>query len=82
LILSLAIKVKAFWINVYNLQVIKGVVDKFPIASVETIPGFTVNICGRKQELTLDDIENVILRDLFFDPAIHCFVKCSKGAPL
>jgi hypothetical protein len=23
--------------------VIKGVVDKFPIASVETIPGFTVN---------------------------------------
>jgi hypothetical protein len=31
---------KAFWINVYNLQVIKGVVDKFPIASVETIPGF------------------------------------------
>jgi hypothetical protein len=42
LILSLAIKkvAKAFWINVYNLQVIKGVVDKFPIASVETIPGF------------------------------------------
>jgi hypothetical protein len=32
---------------------------------------FTNNICGRKQELTLDDIENVILRDLFFDPAIH-----------
>jgi hypothetical protein len=50
---------------VYNLQVIK--VDKFPIASVETIPGFfTVNtfVVGN-QELTLDDIENVILRFVF-----------------
>ena len=77
---------KAFWINVYNLQVIKSVVDKFPIASVETVPGFfTVNtfVVG-KQELTLDDIENVILRDLFFDPAIHFTLSSAAngGAPL
>ena len=77
---------KAFWINVYNLHVIKSVVDKFPIASVETIPGFftaTTFVVG-KQELTLDDIENVILRDLFFDPAIHFTLSSAAngGAPL
>jgi hypothetical protein len=37
-----------------------------------------------KQELTLDDIENVILRDLFFDPAIHFALSSAAngGAPL
>jgi hypothetical protein len=35
------------------------------------------------QELTLDDIENVILRDLFFDPAIHFTLSsAANGAPL
>lgn len=77
---------KAFWINVYNLHVIKGVVDLFPIASVEKIPGFfsgNTFLVGN-QELSLDDIENVILRDLFFDPAIHFTLTSAAngGAPL
>ena len=31
---------KAFWINAYNLLVIKAVVEKLPIVSVNTIPVF------------------------------------------
>ncbi|SHG13918.1 Protein of unknown function, DUF547 [Flavobacterium segetis] len=77
---------KAFWINVYNLQVIKGVIDVYPIASVEKIPGFFKGssfVVGN-QDLTLDDIENVILRDLFFDPAVHFTLSsgANGGAPL
>ncbi|WP_188050523.1 DUF547 domain-containing protein [Flavobacterium sp. GP15] len=77
---------KAFWINVYNLQVIKGVIDVYPITSVEKIPGFFTenNFVVGNQDLTLDDIENIILRDLFFDPAIHFTLSSAAngGAPL
>lgn len=77
---------KAFWINVYNLRVIKSVVDRFPIESVEKIPGFfnAESFVVGNQELTLDDIEHVILRDLFFDPAIHFVLTSASvgGGPL
>tara|TARA_R110002124_G_scaffold141823_4_gene306395 strand:- start:1119 stop:1856 length:738 start_codon:yes stop_codon:yes gene_type:complete len=77
---------KAFWINVYNLQVIKAVVDVYPIASIEKVPGFfdSAAFTVGNQQLTLDDIQNIILRDLFFDPAVN-FVLCSAAngcAPL
>ncbi|MDG2431138.1 DUF547 domain-containing protein [Flavobacterium sp.] len=64
---------KAFWINVYNLHVIKSVIDLYPIASIEKVPGFfsSNSFTVGNQELTLDDIQNVILRDLFFDSAVH-----------
>ena len=79
-------KAKAFWINVYNLQVIKGVVDKYPMASVNNQQGFfnETSFMIANQELTLDDIENTILREIFLDPCIH-FVLASGangGAPL
>lgn len=77
---------KAFWINVYNLEVIRSIVDIFPIQSVEKIPGFfdTNTFTVGNQELTLNDIQNVILRDLFFDPAVHFTLSCGAmgGAPL
>jgi Protein of unknown function, DUF547 len=71
---------KAFWINIYNLIVIKNVLDNYPLKSVQDIPGFFKEteflIAG--QQLTLDDIENTILREMFKDPGIH-FVL-SSGA--
>jgi hypothetical protein len=54
---------KAFWINVYNLHVIKSVIDVFPFLRSK-VP-FTEAFVVGNQDLTLDDIENVILRDLF-----------------
>jgi hypothetical protein len=77
---------KAFWINAYNLQVIKAILDNYPMKTVNDIPGFFKenNFIIAKQELTLDDIENTILREIFLDPGIH-FVLCNSangGAPL
>lgn len=73
-------KAKAFWINVYNLQVIKGVVDNYPLESVEKVNGFFKEntFLVANQELSLDDVENVILREIFFDPCIH-FVLVSAA---
>ena len=77
---------KAFWINVYNLQVIRSIVNVFPVASIEKVAGFfdAVPFTVGNQQLTLDDIENVILRDLFFDPAVHFTLSsgANGGAPL
>jgi len=77
---------KAFWINVYKLQVIRSMINIFPISSIEKVPGFfdAVPFTVSNQQLTLDDIENVILRDLFFDPAVHFILSsgANGGAPL
>lgn len=70
---------KAFWINTYNLLVIRSVIEKFPLVSVNTVPGFfnEKSFIVAKQELTLDDIENTILREIIADAGVH-FVLC-KG---
>ena len=77
---------KAFWINVYNLEVIKGVLDNYPVKSVNLIEGFFKenNFMVANQELTLDDVENTILRELFVDPGIHFVLSSAAngGAPL
>lgn len=77
---------KAFWINIYNLQVIKGVIDNFPLKNVDKIPTFFKenNFIVGNQELTLDDVENTILREILFDPAVHFVLSSASlgGAPL
>ncbi|MGA9638491.1 DUF547 domain-containing protein [Flavobacterium sp.] len=77
---------KAFWINIYNLQVIKGVLDTYPFKNVNQIPNFFKGnyFIVIQQELTLDDVENTILRELLFDPAIHFALSSASngGAPL
>ena len=77
---------KSFWINIYNLQVIKGVVDNYPLESVMKIEGFFKenNFMVANQELTLDDVENTILRELFTDPCVHFVLSSAAngGAPL
>lgn len=68
---------RAFWINIYNLQVIKGLVDGFPAASVNSIPGFfkerSFTIDGKP--ITLFQIESQILPQIQKDACIH-FVLC------
>jgi hypothetical protein len=60
---------KAFWINTYNLLVIKNVLDAWPVASVNQVPGFfekpVIKING--EELSLNEIEDKNIRDLFKD---------------
>ncbi|MBC7643230.1 MAG: DUF547 domain-containing protein [Flavobacterium sp.] len=73
---------KAFWINIYNLAVIKNVVDNYPMKSTMDIPGFfnENDFLIANQRLTLDDIEHTILREIFLDPGIHfVLVSGSNG---
>ncbi len=64
---------KAFWINVYNLAVIKNVIENYPLKSTMDIPGFfnENDFLIANQRLTLDDIEHTILSEIFQDPGIH-----------
>jgi hypothetical protein len=76
---------QAFWINGYNLMVIKGIVENYPLKSPVDIGGFfdeTQRSIGGK-EITLNDIENQLLRKNFPDePRFHFVLVCGAlGCP-
>ncbi len=72
----------AFWINAYNLYTIELVVDNYPVASIKDINGGKpwdkkfINLDGRT--LSLNDIENNIIRKDFNEPRIHFAVNCAS----
>jgi hypothetical protein len=75
---------EAFYLNAYNLLVIGEVVARYPLASVEKVPGFfdknLVNVAGEK--LTLNDLETKKLRQPYADPRVHFALVCgAKGCP-
>ncbi|MGB5499916.1 MAG: DUF547 domain-containing protein [Maribacter sp.] len=76
---------QAFWINGYNLLVIKSIVDNYPIKSPLDKSGF---FDIKKHEiggelLTLNDIEHKMLRALFpNEPRFHFVLVCAGlGCP-
>jgi len=89
---------KAFWINAYNVSVIKTILDHYPIKrgfslkaiafpsnSIQQIPDVwdspILHTAG--QNLSLNDIENKILRPEFKDPRIHFAIVCASiGCPV
>jgi len=75
---------KAFWINAYNIAVIKGVIDNYPTKSPLDNTGFfdktTYNLGGKI--ITLNDIENKLLRAKFKDARFHFVLVCGAiGCP-
>lgn len=75
---------KAFYINAYNLLVIKQVVDRYPIEGPLKVEGFFDGIrhqvMGRK--MTLDELEKGTLYAQFPDPRLHFVLVCAaKGCP-
>jgi hypothetical protein len=75
---------QAFWINAYNLSVIKGIIDNYPTNSPLDNPGFfditTYALAG--VEITLNDIEHKLLRAQFKDPRFHFVLVCGAlGCP-
>ncbi|UOQ68103.1 DUF547 domain-containing protein [Hymenobacter volaticus] len=68
---------KAFYLNAYNLTVIKAVADAYPLTSVMKLPGFFDKkehaIAG--ELLTLNELENK-LRKVYADPRIHFALVC------
>ena len=85
---------KAYWINLYNALTVKLVVDAFPVDSIRNIcknrtpgsecsgPWDEVHARVAGQDLTLDNIENDILRPIWKNPLIHYGLSCaSYGCP-
>ena len=75
---------KAFLINAYNLLVIKGISVKFSVKSPLDITGFfdksTYAIVGKK--VTLNDVENKMLRAKYNDARLHFVLVCgANGCP-
>lgn len=85
---------KAYWINFYNSLTVKLVVDAYPVNSILEIcenrasgsqcsgpwKEAYAKVAGR--DLTLDNIENDILRPVWKDSLIHYGLSCaSYGCP-
>lgn len=73
----------AYWLNAYNVLVIKGVIDSYPIESVLAVKMFhgffrRVEHTVGGRTLTLWEIENEILRGRFGDPRIHFALNCAS----
>lgn len=76
-----AINYQSFWINAYNLLVIDGIVSEYPLKSPLDIQGFfdkNKHSIGGKS-LTLNDIENKMLRAEFPQEARFHFVLVCAG---
>jgi len=75
---------QAFWINAYNLAVLKGVLDNYPLKSPLDKAGFfdrTKYTLGGTT-ITLNDIENKMLRAIFKDARVHFVLVCgANGCP-
>lgn len=79
----------AFYINAYNAWTIKLILSGYPgIKSIKDMGSFFTSPWNKKicrihgKILTLDDIENRILRKEFKDPRVHFAIVCaSKGCP-
>lgn len=88
---------KVFWINAYNLAAVKMVIDNYPIKknfglnairypqnSIQQINKVWDRsvLIVRGKALSLNDIENKILRHEFKDPRIHFAIVCASiGCP-
>ncbi len=75
---------KAFWLNAYNILVIKGVVTHLPINSPLDVQGFfkTITYPAAGENLTLDDIEHKKIRPVYGDARIHFALVCAaQGCP-
>ncbi len=80
----------AYWINLYNAATVRLILDNYPVRSIRDISGGFLSIgpWSRKlltiegQPVSLDDIENRILRPIWRDPRVHYALNCaSLGCP-
>ncbi len=76
----------AYWINAYNANTISLIVDNYPVKSITDLEGGKpwdkkfINLDGKT--LTLNNIENDIIRPTFKEPRIHFAVNCAaKSCP-
>ena len=83
----------AFWINAYNAFTIKKVVSNYPLKSIKDLDGALglksvfddafialpgLHPEGKDERLSLNDIENGILRPEFKDARVHAAINCAS----
>jgi hypothetical protein len=76
----------AYWANLYNAETLRVVLGAYPVRSIMSIrptlasvgpwKAKTLSVAGA--DLSLDDIENRILRPVFRDPMIHYALNCAS----
>jgi Protein of unknown function, DUF547 len=78
----------AYWINLYNAVTLELILDHFPVESIKDLGGKLSSPWGKElvtvngQALSLNKIENEIIRPTFADPRIHFALNCaSVGCP-
>ena len=76
----------AFWINAYNAYTIKLILDNHPVKKITDLDGGKpwdkkwIKLDGKT--LSLNNIENDIIRPVFKEPRIHFAVNCAaKSCP-
>lgn len=76
----------AYWINLYNVNVVGVVVDNYPVESIRDIstdPIIRLNVFKKPYvkvkggTLSLDDVEHKKIREPFKDPRIHFAINCA-----
>ena len=78
----------AYWINLYNAQTIRVVLDAYPVGSIREIKDgpFSIGPWNRKDvvvngtALSLNDIEHRIIRPTFNEPRIHYALNCAAAS--
>ena len=81
----------AYWINVYNVNSVATVVEGYPVASIRDLSTdllIRLNVFKKERvpvgntTISLDDVENKKIREVFHDPRIHFAINCSaKSCP-
>jgi hypothetical protein len=73
----------AYWINLYNAATLNLVLDHYPVASIKDI-GTALSSPWKKKivtvegkHLSLNEIENDIMRPSFLEPRIHFALNCA-----
>ena len=76
----------AYWINLYNVNVVAIVVEGYPVESIRdlsTDPLIRLNVFKKdvvdtkRGKVSLNDIENDQIRNGFKDPRIHFAINCA-----
>ncbi|HEX8617197.1 MAG TPA: DUF547 domain-containing protein, partial [Thermoanaerobaculia bacterium] len=76
----------AHWINVYNVNTIATIIERYPTASIRdlsTDPIIRLNVFKKdrvpvgRTKISLDDVEHKKIRARFKDPRIHFAINCA-----
>jgi hypothetical protein len=79
----------AYWINLYNVNVVGVVVDNYPVESIRDIstdPIVRLNVFKKDSvatkmgRISLNDVEHERIRAVFKDPRIHFAINCAAAS--